>query len=170
MKALSLVRAKEPRESGKGRCLCYDFLLGIFSPFWWTNPGGESFMRMSWLLCVLVTTLAWGQAMPGGPPTAQPGAPAAPDTSASVPANAAVITIEGVCPPAAKAATAKGAAADAAKPATKTSPAKMSGAGCKTVITKAEFEKLANNLAPNITPQMKKQLAGVLPRLIAMSA
>jgi parvulin-like peptidyl-prolyl isomerase len=37
------------------------------------------------------------------------------------------------------------------------------------VITKAEFEKLANGLSPNVTPQLKKQLAAVLPRMIAMS-
>jgi hypothetical protein len=37
------------------------------------------------------------------------------------------------------------------------------------VITKAEFEKLANGLAPSMTPQLKKQLASVLPRMIAMS-
>ena len=37
------------------------------------------------------------------------------------------------------------------------------------MITKAEFEKLASGVAPNMTPQLKKQLASVLPRLIAMS-
>jgi parvulin-like peptidyl-prolyl isomerase len=54
----------------------------------------------------------------------------------------------------------------AAKPAT---APKAPAADCKTVITKAEFEKLANGVSPNVTPQLKKQLAGVLPRLIAMS-
>jgi len=126
-------------------------------------------MRKSWLLCVLLGTLAWGQAAPGAPPP-QPGqAPAAPaDTSASVPADAAVITITGVCPPQPKPAATKGAAV---KPAaeTKTAAPKTSDADCKTVITKAQFEKLANSLAPNATMQQKKQLAGLLPRLIAMS-
>ena len=117
-------------------------------------------MGKSWLLCALLATMAWGQAAP----PAAPATPAAPvDTSASVPANAPVLTIEGVCAPKPKPAAAKGAAA---KPASaKTSEA----ADCKTVITKAQFEELANNLAPNITPQMKKQLASVLPRLIAMA-
>jgi len=114
-------------------------------------------MRKSWLLCVLLGTLAWGQAAPSAPAPAAPGkvppstmaspqasAPA-PDTSASVPPDAPVITVTGVC-------STQAAAAD-----------------CKTVITKAEFEALANNLAPNITPQQKKQLAGLLPRWIAMS-
>jgi hypothetical protein len=92
--------------------------------------------------------------------------PQTPDTSASVPDNAPVITVEGVCPPAPKAAaTATGSGAKAA-----TKPATTKPADCKTVITKAEFEKLASSVAPTVTPQLKKQLASVLPRLIALSA
>jgi len=132
-------------------------------------------MRMSWLVCVLMGGLAWGQAAPQAPSPAQPApgptpgaarpAPAAPapDTSASVAEDAAVITVNGVCPPQPKPAAAKGTAA---KPAT---AVKTPAAECKTVITKAEFEKLANAVAPNVTPQLKKQLASVLPRFIAMS-
>ena len=73
-------------------------------------------MRKSWLLCVLLGTLAWGQAAQSAPPppAQAPNQPAPADTSASVPADAPVLTIKGVC--AEKAA----AAAD-----------------CKTVITKA---------------------------------
>ncbi len=101
-----------------------------------------------------------------GNPT-QPQTPAAPaDTSASVAPNAPVITVKGVCEPLPKTTAAKGTTA---KPATKTGADATPSADCKTVITKAQFETLANNLAPNITPQQKKQLAGVLPRLIAMS-
>jgi len=93
---------------------------------------------------------------------------APPDTSASVPAAAVVITIDGVCPPQPKPAP-KGAAI---KPAadTKTTAPKPSPADCKTTITKAQFEKLVQSLAPNATMQQKKQLASMLPRLIAMSA
>jgi len=141
-------------------------------------------MRMCWLLCVLTGTLAWGQAAQSAPPpqpaqapaptapargivSATPGMPgpqaaASPDTSASVPATAAVITVNGVCPAQPKPGAAKDAAAKAA-------PAKASVADCKTMITKAQFEKLAGAIAPNTTPQQKKQLASVLPRLIAMS-
>jgi hypothetical protein len=131
-------------------------------------------MRKSWLVCVFLGTLAWGQAA-GTPPPAQPGqnpapmagmqqAPAAPpDLSASVPPEEAVITVKGVCP--AKAPAAKGTAE---KPAAATT-AKTPAADCKTVITKAEFEKLASGVAPNMTPQLRRQLASVLPRLIAMS-
>ena len=102
-------------------------------------------MGKSWLLCVLLGSLAWGQAAPGAP------APAAADTSASVSPDTPVLTITGVCAPPKAAATAAPAA------------------GCKTVYTKAEFEKLANAVAPNVTPQLKKQLASMLPGLLAMS-
>jgi hypothetical protein len=135
-------------------------------------------MRKSWLLCVWLGTLAWGQAAPGTPPPAQgmrpPGSmvmqqpPAAqPETAASVPASAAVITITGICPAQPKTAAAK----PVPKPASAvTSPAaKTPRADCKTVITKAQFEKLASSLAPNITPPQKKQLGGLLPQLIIMS-
>jgi peptidyl-prolyl cis-trans isomerase C len=92
--------------------------------------------------------------------------------SASVPATAAVITINGVCAAQTKTAAAKGAAAKPAASTTKDKDdddEKAPAAGCKTVITKAEFEKLANALAPNTTAQQRKQLAGVLPRVVAMS-
>ena len=110
-------------------------------------------MRMSWLVCVLLGTLAWGQAAQSAPPppaqAGAAGAPAAADTSASVPPDAPVLTITGVC---------------ADKP-----EAASTSADCKTILTKAEFEKLASALAPNATTQQKKQLASVLPRLLAMS-
>src|SRR6201987_5144457 len=120
-------------------------------------------MGKSWLLCALLATMAWGQAAPPPLPATPP---AQVDSSASVPANAPVLTIEGVCAPPPKPAAAKGTAA---KPASAKTSTSTSSAECKTVITKAEFEQLANNLAPNITPQMKKQLASVLPRLMAMA-
>ena len=136
-------------------------------------------MRKSWLLCVLLGTLAWGQAVPAAPPAqpaqapvvagAGPQAPAAPaDTSASVPADAVVITINGVCAPQPKPAAPKGAVV---KPAadTKTTAPKPSPADCKTTITKEQFEKMVHAMAPTATMQQKKQLAGMLPQLIAMS-
>jgi hypothetical protein len=124
-------------------------------------------MRKSWLMCVLLGTLAWGQAAPGTPPPPAP-AQSAVDTSASVPADAAVITVIGVCPAQPKPAAAK---ATAAKPVTAAkAPAAKTPADCKTVITKAQFEELAKALMPNVTPQSKKQLAGVLPRFIGMSS
>jgi PPIC-type PPIASE domain len=124
-------------------------------------------MRERWLMCVLLGTLAWGQAVPGSPSPSQP-APAPADSSAAVPATAAVITVKGVCSTQPAAAAAKAMASKPQTAATKPA-AKTPAADCKTVITKAEFEKLANGVSPNVTPQLRKQLAAVLPRLIAMS-
>jgi len=83
-------------------------------------------------------------------PPAQP-AQAATNTAASVPNDAAVLTITGVCN------------------SPTLSQAASSSSDCKTIITKAEFEKLVNALAPNANAQQKKQLAGVLPRVMAMA-
>ncbi len=132
-------------------------------------------MRKSWLLCVLLGTMAWGQAPPGQAPVPAPAGPGqgAPNASgqasappaAEVPENAVVLTVYGVCPstpkPAAsKAGDSKGAASTAKKPA-----------DCKTTITRAEFEKIAKGLSPSptITPQLKRQLAAALPKFMAMS-
>ena len=140
-------------------------------------------MRKSWLLCVLLGTLAWGQAAPGTAPAqpspipgmAGPQSPAAApvDTSASVPATAAVLTVEGVCPP-----KPRPAAAGAAKTATsakttttaKTTAAATPAAGCKTIVTKGEFETLLKGVTATPNPQVRRQLGGVLPRFIAMSS
>jgi PPIC-type PPIASE domain len=112
-------------------------------------------MGKSWLMCVLLGTLAWGQAAPGAPPAPQPTqAPA--DTSADVPPDAAVITVIGVCPAQSQQASPTGAAE------------KTPADDCKTVITKAQFEELAKAL--NVTPQQKKQLASVLSGYIGTSS
>ena len=107
-------------------------------------------MRKGWLMCVFLGTLAWGQGATTAPQPPQP-AKEGPDTSASVSPQAAVITVKGVC-----AATPKPVSSEAraAKPGT---AAKAPAVECKTVITKAEFEKLASGISPNLTPQFKKQ-------------
>lgn len=106
--------------------------------------------------------------MPGTPAPS----PAPADSSASIPPTAAVITIDGVCADKPKPTLAKTTPAAGAKAATaaKTAATRISTADCKTVITKAEFETLAGHLAPNVTPQMKKQLGSLLPQWIALSA
>jgi hypothetical protein len=152
-------------------------------------------MSKSWLMCVLLGTLAWGQAQSGRPapssgsapaanaggqtqtpaPAAQPAqAPGASNpapTPAAAPApevapTAPVLTIKGVCPTTAP--KAKTAAPGTKSPAAAKEPAKSS-ANCETVITRAEFEKMAGGIAPNMTPQLKRQLASVYPRLLVMS-
>jgi len=135
-------------------------------------------MRKSWLVCVLMGTFAWGQsqsgagATPAAPPASQTPATApvqapaaAPAAAAEIPMTAAVLTIHGLCPATPTPAAAK---AGAAKPAgaAKTQTAKKD---CVTVITRAEFEKIASAVTPNPTPQFKRQLANALPRFMAMS-
>jgi hypothetical protein len=140
-------------------------------------------MRKSWLLCVLMGTLAWGQAQPGTTPSQAPPPQASPSPAQApgqVPPQAAkppappkevaetavVLTIKGVCAPkapatASKTTTGKATAAPTKKPA-----------DCKTEITKAQFEKLAKALqqGPNpLNAQQKRQLATLLPRFMAMS-
>lgn len=132
-------------------------------------------MQKYWVLCVLAGGLVWGQAKPGMAAPAQ----TAPDageaeaqeqahTSGSLPATAAVITVKGVCPSQSRTTVAKGTGV---KTATMAKGESVPASDCKTVITKAEFETLVKGAipAPNPTPQMKKQLANMLPKLIALS-
>src|ERR1700727_185063 len=112
----------------------------------------ESSMRKSWLLCVLLGTIAWGQAaQPGTTPAPAPGqAPAngaqaspapAPGEAAKpapppeVPESAVVLTIKGVCP-----ATATKTTATAKTGAAKTTAASAKKpADCETKLTRAQF-------------------------------
>jgi hypothetical protein len=95
------------------------------------------------LLCLLLGTFAWGQAnmqpTPAQPKSAAPGSPAAAaaadSESANVPPDAPVITIAGLCSP----------------PST--------GADCKTVITRAQFEKLVEAVQPGMSARMRRQFA-----------
>jgi PPIC-type PPIASE domain len=124
--------------------------------------------------------MAWGQAQPEAAPlssTAPPSATAPAATQAPAPApapkpapepkevpeSAVVLTIYGVCPP-----TAAGTASKTAATGSTATAAKKS-ADCKTVLTRAEFEKIASGLSPNVTPQLKRQLSTALPRFMAMS-
>ena len=70
-------------------------------------------MRKRWLMCVLLGTLAGGQAMPGAPGHHNRAQTPA-DSSASIPPTAAVITIDGVCPDKPRPTLAKGTAASSA--------------------------------------------------------
>jgi hypothetical protein len=149
-------------------------------------------MRASWLICVFMGALVWGQASGTAPaktdqenaaaaqnpgpkgaaqaPAAQKDAdekPAAkPEAPKEIPMDAVVLTIKGVCP--ATAAPATKAAAGSKTGAAKTAAAKKP-ADCETKITRAQFEKIASGLSPNVTPQLKRQLQQALPRFMAMS-
>jgi PPIC-type PPIASE domain len=114
-------------------------------------------MRIHSLALLLLASLAMGQTAPN---PAQPPLP----RHANGPANAseavseskvapdaAVITIPGMC--------------DATQHAKTAAAAKVD---CKTVITRAQFEALANALQPNMNAQTKRRLAEVYPRLLVM--
>ena len=117
-------------------------------------------MRNCWLICCLFGILAWGQSKAATPPQATSPAAVAddddrpvppPPAAAAVASDAAVLTIKGLCPD---------------NPA---KPGEASGAGCQTVITRAEFEKIARAIQPSLSPVVKRQLVSLYPRLLIMS-
>jgi len=75
--------------------------------------------------------------------------PAAP--ASDLPPTTPVITIRGICAP----------------PKTGTPPTPQPE--CKTVVTRADFEKLAGALQPKMTPQVRRQLANQYPQILFMS-
>jgi PPIC-type PPIASE domain len=94
------------------------------------------------LVCVLLGTVVWGQA--ADPAPAAPQKPAAPATAdakladaSSVSLDTPVITIDGLCDPADKNAL----------------------SGCKTIITRAQFEAILNVIGPNMPAAARRQLA-----------
>lgn len=93
----------------------------------------------------------------------KPPAPPAPtDTAAAVPATEPVITVQGVCSTPARTGT-----------TAKATPAKATtGGACKTVLTKAQFEKLLNAVNPNsqtVAPNMRRNLAQAYVELLTFS-
>ena len=113
------------------------------------------------LTVILFSTLAFSQAAPPAqtappvksappakPQTAKPAAK--PAAKAQTSPTAAVITIEGVC---------KGKDKVPAAPSSE----------CKTVITRADFEKLADAFDPQMPAARKRQLADAYARMLVMS-
>ena len=120
-------------------------------------------MRFYFLVCLLFVALVSGQTAPPAPapaagaaqtpapaPNAAPGAPAA---APAVPAppevkpDDPVITIKSFCP-----------------------GTTLEGDACKTVVTKAQFEKLAEALQPGMPAAVRRQLAAAYVRLLLMSS
>ncbi len=109
-----------------------------------------------WLVCLLLGGLAYGQAAnPASPPNPHPtaAAKAAPDADADqklaetkVSPTDPVITVKGAC----------------------SDPAKK-GETCETVVTREQFEKLADALQPNMPLAIKLRLANAYSKLIGMS-
>jgi len=117
------------------------------------------------LVCLLLGAMAWAQAAnstpapaptPAAAPSAAPAAPQAgaaaenkePDLS-KVPPDAPIITLQGVCdnPP-----TDKSKSAD-----------------CKTVITRAQFEKIVETVQPQMNPRARRQFATRYANALIMS-
>jgi hypothetical protein len=145
--------------------LCYD-LTSKFHNYW----GGNSGMRYFALACLLLNFAAWAQDSPGQkglPPQYLPpyitdndGPEKLPASAAKVSPDAAVLTIKGLC----------------SQPSSSTSSASSSTAGassssspCETVITRAQFEKLADVIVANMTLSRRQQLAGGYPNLLVMA-
>ncbi len=126
-------------------------------------------MSIRWLPCLLLSTLAFGQAAAppaqktpsakapvtqvapkAAAPQAAPKAPAA-APSAEVSPNTPVITLNGVCE----------TKAGQAKPA----------AECKTVLTRAEFERILsmNPQAAQMAPQVRQQMASRVAQLMIIA-
>jgi bifunctional DNA-binding transcriptional regulator/antitoxin component of YhaV-PrlF toxin-antitoxin module len=118
-------------------------------------------MRSKCFVCLLLVSLVYGQAAPpttppaAGAPAQQNAAPApgAPAGQSATPAPApevkpddVVITLKGFC-----------------KDAT------QQGDACKTVITRAEFEKLVQGLAPGLSPAARRNLANRYSVALKMS-
>jgi hypothetical protein len=111
-------------------------------------------MRSQSLVCLLLAGLAYGQAaQPATPPAAgakaEQGASTAPAKAPEVKVGPddTVITITGFC-------------ADST----------LQGDACKTTITRAQFEKLADALQPGMSPAIRRQLATAYTRMVRMAS
>ena len=110
-------------------------------------------MRSQCLVCLLLAGLAYGQAaQPATPPAAgakaEQSTSSAPEKAAEVKVGPddAVITLKGFC-------------ADST----------LHGDACKTVITRAQFEKLVEALQPGMPPPLRRQLANRYSQALKMS-
>lgn len=100
---------------------------------------------------LLLCSIAFAQAVPPAhpPQTSKPAPPAALPTPAELPPNAPVITIAGFCP--------------SASAAEKKSPE------CRTVVTRAEFEKLIDTLNPKMPPQARQSVANDYAKMLVFA-
>jgi hypothetical protein len=111
-------------------------------------------MRLQCFVCILLATLAWGQ---GAPPATPPAAGAKAEavapalagevSEATVAPDDPVITVNGFCvePP-------------------------RPGNACKTVLTRAQFEKLIEALQPGMSLSVRLNVANAYARNLRMSA
>ena len=111
-------------------------------------------MRSRCLVCLLLAGLACGQAAPSATPPAagaqaEPSAAATPDKAAEVKVgpNDTVITIKNFC-------------ADGS----------TQGEACKTVITREQFEKVADAVQPKMSPALRRQVATSYSQMLKRAA
>ena len=129
-------------------------------------------MRFQWFVPVVFVCLAFGQAAappaPAGQstqPTAPPAAPGQsnqagqPEQNANTGTTPAATTKPPEVSPTDPVVTMKGLCADPSK----------EGSSCQTVLTRQQFEKLADALQPNMAPPVRRQLAGAYAKMLAMS-
>ncbi len=97
-----------------------------------------------------------------------------PSSAASVPADSAVITIKGVCdrssdpaPSGDKVGVKESSSSDRGK---NDSPAASTFSACKTVVTKAQFERLVEALNPQMSGPARRQLAESYPRFLLFAS
>src|SRR2546430_10817371 len=112
-------------------------------------------MRNRWLLCLLLGGLASGQSVPAPLPHSHPAAATKPESTGDADAKMAETKVS----PGDPVITVKGACSDPAKKAET----------CETVVTREQFEKLAEALQPNMAQPIKVRLATASPRLIGIS-
>jgi hypothetical protein len=113
-------------------------------------------MRSKCFVCLLLVSLVYGQAAPPAtPPAATTPAPGTPAGQSAPPAPAPppevkpddpVITLKGFC-----------------------TDASQQGDACKTVITRAQFDKMVEGLQPTMPPAVKRQLANKYSVYLKMS-
>ena len=96
-----------------------------------------------------------------------------PASAATVLPDSPVITIQGICNHPSQATTPSdpaegkgGSAADLAKKESGGSFASSPGSACQTIVTKAQFETLADALNPQMPATVRRQLAESYPRLL----
>jgi hypothetical protein len=113
-------------------------------------------MRFQCLVWLFLAGLVYGQAAPPPTPSLIPHQGAAPPSDSGPKVQApeaqvgpadAVITLTNFC-----------------------SDSAQQGDACKTVITRAEFEKLSDALQPGMSPTVRRQLATAYARMLRMSA
>lgn len=117
-------------------------------------------MRYQCLVCLLIASLISGQtAYCQAAPVAMPAAPAGQNAPAAPPAEAPAAPPEVKVSPDDPVITIKGFCTDSS----------LQGDACKTVITRAQFEKLVDALQPNMPAPLRRQLANRYAQILRMS-